>query len=443
VAFAVRLTWFSTTQHPLGTDGYYYVVQTADLVAHGRLHVADTSWVFLLHGLVGHLVDPVLATKVVAALLAALVVPAAWLAGGRDSGATVLAAWAMASPTLTHLAADFPKNLGVATPWFLLLAAARSTDLRVRWLGGAVSVGLLATAHRTGAVLAVGFVLASAFVPGQRRKALLGALVLVGLLLLVGPWLPGLPVWADRFRFEGQLGHMGVSPFAWFALRPFHPVQQLELVAVWPLALLGLVRTVRGDPDRAVLPVTAVLLALLLPVFDPTSLDLGYRVCLLTPMVAAALLPTRWPRSPAGFLLLAPVAVTGADPAALPPYDRYDDLIARIPRPLPDLLIAHQGINFLYDHRTGEEAMAWAPEPGIDPATVGRIVWGVRTPEWVVLDVPRIPLDGPYSYVRETDWRLLRERAEQQGDDDLRARLDDWRNPTRVRPWALTRASRP
>lgn len=46
---------------------------------------------------------------------------------------------------------------------------------------------------------------------------------------------------------------------------------------------------------------------------------------------------------------LALVCVTrwGFDPTQTPPYARYRRLIERIPRPLPELLIAHQGINFL------------------------------------------------------------------------------------------------
>lgn len=444
LAFAGRLAWFTTTPHPLGTDGYYYVVQTTSLVDSGRLHVADASWVFVLHGLFGTLLAPVLTTKVVAAALAAIVVPAAWLVGGRTPTGVALALWAAASPTLTHLAADFPKNLGVAGPWFLLVAATRLVGWR-RWVALGLAVPFLLTAHRTGLVLTAGFVLAAALASTRLRGPFL-VIGLLGVLALVcvGPFVPGLPVLADRFRLDGQLGFTGLSPLPWFALRVFHPVQQLELLSVWPAVFVGVRQVWKGTALSHVAPCLAVLVGLLLPVFATDTLDLGYRLCLLTPLAAAPILATvvRTRFAWLGIVLL-PAMLGGVDPERLPPYDRYDSLIDALPRPLPNLLIAHQGINFLYDHRTGHEAMAWAPEPSLDPTTIGRLVWGVRDREWVALDVPRVRLSGRYSYATEDDWHQLRTRAALDGDDDLRARLDDWRNPTRIRPWALTRGKDP
>ena len=46
LAFLWRLTLMLSSAHPLGTDGYFYVVQIEDLLALGHLHVADTSWVY-------------------------------------------------------------------------------------------------------------------------------------------------------------------------------------------------------------------------------------------------------------------------------------------------------------------------------------------------------------------------------------------------------------
>ena len=127
LAFAVRLGRMLGSDHPLGTDGYYYVVQVQSLVSQGNLHVPDASWVHAWLAAVAGLVGaPVLGVKIGAALLAAALVPAAWLLGRRLGsgvvGAWILAGWVAASPTLTHLAGDFPKNLGIAAPWLLLVA---------------------------------------------------------------------------------------------------------------------------------------------------------------------------------------------------------------------------------------------------------------------------------------------------------------------------------
>ena len=450
LAGLVRLSWFLQTPHPLGTDGYYYVVQTADLARTGHLHVPDSSWVFGLYGLIGQVCEPVLASKLAAVLLSVLVIPAAWWAGAARSSAAGrgLALWMAASPTVTQLAADFPKNLGVAAPWFLLCAAADRSG-RTRWLV-VPAVLLLGGAHRMGAVWAlVGLAAWSLFALRRRldgRVVGLASLALAGL-LVGGRFLPGLLGLGDRFRLEGQLALGAVSPFAWFPLRPFHPLQQLELALGWVglAAGLGLLARGRGRPSIAMS--TAFLAVCLLPVYADGQLDLGYRLSLMLPLAAALPLveatSTVLERVSSQRAVLAglfvPLTVLGVDPTDLPPYDRYLALIERIPRPLPPLLIAHQGINFLYDHRTGEEAMAWAPDPDLSPETVGRIVWGVRGSEWVGLGVERVQLDDDYAYVDEPTWRHFLERVAAEGDPDLQARVDDWRNPSRVRPAALLR----
>ncbi|MCB9691311.1 MAG: hypothetical protein H6736_05785 [Alphaproteobacteria bacterium] len=450
LAVLVRLPTFLATPHPLGTDGYYYVVQTEDLVARGHLHVPDTSWVFALHGLFGSLGDPVLATKLAALALVALAVPAGWLAGSAASprAGLALATWMAASPALTHLAADFPKNLGIAAPWLLLCAAADRQG-RARW-GAVPAVLLLVTAHRLGAVWACVALVVWAVSSRLDRTAWAGLFVVGLVLALLGPVLPGLLGLGDTFRLQGQLGVGGLSPFAYFGLRAFHPVEQVELTLAWGGLLAGafLLVTGRGRPSTAM--ATALLVVSLAPVYATDTLDLGYRLALVAPLLAAPLLVQATPldRLPRAAGWLAPFALllapTGVDPDDLPPYDRYEALIAAVPRPLPELVVAHQGINFLYDHRTGREAMAWAPEPDLDPTRVGRIVWGIRGSEWVAHGAPdRVTLDADYAYVREDVWLAFRARALAGGDPDLEARITSWRNPSRVRPAALTRGRDP
>jgi len=50
-----------------------------------------------------------------------------------------------------------------------------------------------------------------------------------------------------------------------------------------------------------------------------------------------------------------------------------------------------------------------------------------------------VPLDPEYAYVREDVWEAFVARAQAEGDDDLRERLRDWRNPSRARPASLLR----
>jgi hypothetical protein len=479
LALGSRLAPMLASAHPLGTDGYYYVVQVESLLREGSLHVPDASWVHLFLAVVAALVsDPVIGVKLGAALLAAACVPAAWAAGrqlGRGSvAAWLLAGWAAASPTLGHLAGDFPKNLGIAVPLLLLLALLASGP--GRRLSGLVALVVLAlvvaTAHRTGAALLLLGGLGSALGwLGSRlgggglppRTALLRGLVVA--LACLSAFALGtslLPAWlhpADLARLQGRfaLGLHWPAPWGWLGLRSTGPAEVLELSLPW-LVLLAAVPAWFAHPPRRLwlaglgLP----LLVLLFPGWRVDELDMGYRLSLLAPVVAAPLAvvigrgafrsgaSAPW-WLPAACLGLSPVAWTGIDLVSAPPYERYAELIESIPQPLPELLIAHQGMSFLYDHRTGREAMAWAPEAALDRREVYRLVYGVRAGEWLAFTPPGlaaplpVPLGQGYHYLREDRWEAFLEGALRDGDDDLRDRLGDWRNPRRVRPSHMLR----
>lgn len=482
--FVVRLARLLESPEPPGTDGYYYVVQVEHLLAEGRLHVPDASWVLRLLGVGAWLVgEPIQGVKVMSALLAALCVPAAWFAGTRLAqasaseepsidrerlGGWVLALWAAASPTLMHLAGDFPKTLGAIAPLLCVLGWA-ATARRGRWaaLGGTVALLLTATAHRLGAsMLALGVVgallglmLRGRSAAPERKWPILVAVgtALVGFIAL-SALLPNLLRPEDVQRLDPQLDlSLGVPfPFAAFRLRSTHPLQQVELGAAWGGLLLGAVLLWRRRTSRPLVSALLVpLAACLVPLWRRDVLDLGYRLALLAPLPAVALavlaLPARLSvlvRSRVAMLVataLVVVARWGFDPTQTPPYADYRRLIEQLPRPLPDLLIAHQGINFLYGHLTWHEAMAWAPEASLDRTRIGRIVWGVRDGEWLAhapswADAPAaIRLDSSYLYVREDAFEEFLSNARNARDDDLLERLFDWRNPSQMRPASILR----
>lgn len=456
----------------MGTDGYYYVVQVEDLLTLGRLHVPDASWVhrFLaLCAFVGG--DPIFGIKVGTALLAAVCVPAAWWLGRRVApsswGAWLLAGWAAASPTLTHLGGDFPKNLGVVAPLLFVLGWVAKLEHRQRWgLHALGAMALLATlaAHRVGAVLgllaiagaAAGHWLSSAQIA---RRVLLIALGAVILFFVASAYLPNLLHWMDLTRIAGQLQlELGIpGPFAYLSLRPTPWSQVIELSLGWLALGAGSIAwwresSVRPSIGAALVPLTLCLL----PIWRTDVLDLGYRLSLMSPFLAAPLLVTTirvpsLPRPIVPVLIAAGVGLAlwtpgrGYDPKDTPPYETYRELIGRIPRPLPDLLIAHQGINFLYDHETGHEAMAWAPEPDLDRRTVGRLAFGINAGEWLDLQQRRpgfprpVHLDGDYTYVREDAWEALVGLARYDDDDEVLERIGAWQNPTRTRPASMLR----
>ncbi|MBL8911095.1 MAG: hypothetical protein JNM17_10420 [Archangium sp.] len=447
-AFVVRFLHLSSSAEPTGWDGYSYVVQLERLASEGRLHWPDASWVFWFLAAL-HVVIPsvVVAIKLGSCVLAALVVPAAWRLGGPT-----LAVWAACSPTLTHLAGDFPKNLGVVAPLLLVLAWRRGDSRAVL----VIAAALAALAHRTGAALllavALGVIigtLASRTRPARIAVALvLGTLAFAALSVV----LPGLLHPADLERVGGQLDFTAHVPPPWpyFALRETSWVQKLELLLAWPALVVGVHRfVVRPDARVRTAALVLPLVVCLFPLWRTDSLDLGYRLSLLAPMFAFPLLldPERF-EFQAPWLLALPLVLvgrTGFDAkTSNPPYAEWRALIARIPRPLPKLLIAPQGLNFLYDHETGNESMAWAPQPELDRRDVYRLAWDVSDGEWAELiggDEPQPTRLGPnVVYVREDVWERFRLRALEVDDDDLHARVSSAKNPSRVRPASLMRA---
>ena len=480
-AFAVRFSLLLDSPEPPGTDGYYYVIQVERWLAGGRWQVPDASWVLRMLALGAALLGPIPGVKAVSALLGALCVPAAWLAGralGRASGgegrglALGLAAWAAASPMLTHLAGDFPKTLGAVAPLLLVFAwAASGRRTGAALLGGAGAVLLAATAHRLGASLlvlgalgaALGVLLRGRQGTADRKGPLVGVGVLcAAAFVLLTTLLPNLlhPEDLERVSPQLTLSPGTPPPFAYFALRHTRLPEQGELGAAWGgLGCGAVLLWRRRDLRPLILALVLPLAVCLCPLWRGDVLDLGYRASLLAPLTAMPLLLLAGAEALPRFqlpgwaaallaLLCVPLARTGFEPTATPPYARYRALFSRIPRPLPPLLIAHQGINFFYDHVTGEEALAWAPESALERSRMGRLVWGVRDGEWVEYaptreGLPRpVRLDRDYVYVREDVFEAFRAEARAQGDEELLERLADWHNPSEVRPEALLRNHR-
>lgn len=459
LAFAVRLQLFLSSDEPTGWDGYSYVVQVERLVGEGRLHWPDASWVTYFLGAL-HLIIPsaILAVKVGACLLAALVVPAAWRLGNHlapSHGAWWLACWAAASPTLTHLAGDFAKNLGVVAPLLLVFAVRAQPRHLLLLAAGALTAAL---AHRLGAALliaaAVGALLGALFSTLSDRRLLVVALGLGLSFTALSASLPNLlhPADLDRLQTQFTLSPGLPPPLPYFALRATHWLQRVELLLAWPALALGVWQFFVAKERRPVLGALLLPLAVCLsPFWRSDSLDVGYRLVLMAPVFAFPVFVMAAPRLPgvrrSGVLLVALLIIlfarSGFDAQATPPYDSWRELIRRVPRPLPTLLIAPQGLNFLYDHQTGHESLAWSPEPGIDRTTTFRLAWDVSDGEWAELANGLTPqpvrLDAQVVYVREDVWEQFLERARREDDDALQARLNGWRNPSKVRPRSLQR----
>lgn len=453
LAFAVRLHRLTESPEPFGWDGYAWLVQVEHVAREGRLHMPDGSWVVWWLGALRVVVgEAVLAVKVGGAVLAAAVVPAAWALGRRlagEAGGVALVLWAFASPVLGLLAAELPKSAGLVAP---LLAAAASALAR-RWVWFVVFAAVTLVAHRLGAAL----LLLGVFGAFLRPRGLVrGVLVLAGLVAVLAVFsaaLPNLLHPLDVTRVSSQLSSSPSGfPFVFFARRSPSVPLAVELSLPWvAVALLAAAR--KKLPAEQVGAFAVPLGVCLFPFWSAESLDLGWRLATVAPVVAApacvaavfALRPVliaKW-----AFVALLPlgfVARSGISDAVTPPWARYRQLVGTTPR--DGLVIAHQGLNFVYDFHTGGEAMAWAPEPALDRTRVWRLVWGVRDGEWMSFapdDAEVTRADEAYFWVREDHWEAFAQRAMKEGDDELKAKLRDWRNPHAVRPeWMLRRRER-
>ena len=429
-AFLLRLLWLWQTPEPTGTDGYYYVVQIADWSAGQGLHVADSSWVLRFLGALGWALDPIAAHKVGGALLAALCVPAGWWAGERvhPGGGIVVALLAACSPSLTHLAGDFAKNLGMVAPLLLWLGGLLSPAKTWRgWVLPILGAILAAWAHRLGAAMVL-LSLGGAVLARLDRRLILGGLGALAIFAALSQVAPGLLHLQDLERLKGAFDLSLHFPQPWplAALRETHPVQLAE----WTLPWAGLFAVaLMGRQSWPLLPPLAVVL--LLP-WDLSELDMGYRLALISPALIWPLAGRLGQSSPWAILLL-PLSLFGFAPKDHPPYPHYRRQIERLPEH-PTLLIAHQGFNFLYDFETGGEAMAWAPEPELDRRKIGRIAVGFEPDDF--LDPRSVTaLDPNTVYVNEATWAQLLAQA----DPTLRERMLSPQNPSQVRPASLRR----
>ena len=117
--FTILSYLLNVTEHPLGMDGYYYLLQQRSLSEDGSLYISDSPITFLLISITSEIVSPVNAIKLVSvfSLMAILyfnarLVQVVSKSAGLSALATILIA---TSPNIELYLAEFIKNsLGLA-----------------------------------------------------------------------------------------------------------------------------------------------------------------------------------------------------------------------------------------------------------------------------------------------------------------------------------------
>jgi hypothetical protein len=473
LAFAVRLWFLLEESHPFGYDGYYYVTQLTRHVVSGHLHSPESSWVVWMMVPLRYLVGDSIATvKLASAALAAACVPAAYwtvaACGERREGFRLApwlaAAWAAGSPVLSLLSAEFPKFLGMIVAGMGFWAVLWKRPCRKWQWPAMVALGLLTlTAHRLGILLvlagAVGWLQPGAAWLSAKRTRLL--LIVVGgvLVLFAGLsfFLPNLLHPSDLERLKGVFdGRPAWLPFVYFPLWSPSRALQIEFAAAWLLVPFLVWGLVSNRPLRVRL--AAFLAAFVLcnfPFFQSQRLDLGFRLGLMgslfTVLPALMLIKSGVDKPVAKGIVVAVslagllVSPLGIQTNRMPPYDRYREMVARVPLPYPDKVIVHSGMNFYFGHLTRCPGVAWAPLPAEDRTRIYRIAWGIRDGEWQEF-LERHPvtpgplrIDPDYTYLREDTWEAFVSWSEELGDEDLLERVFSSKNPHREKPGYLLR----
>ena len=167
VAWSAWQRWLvlAASPFPLGVDGYFYPLQLRSLLAGHGLAYPDFPLTFWLMAPFAALTDPVVGTKLAAAIYSALIAVPMYgvgraLGGSRAAGlvAAVVAVTSAGSMSLTF---EFVKNgialtIAVGALWLVLHAAAAPTRARIALALVGVAAALLAHKMAAGIVLGIG-----------------------------------------------------------------------------------------------------------------------------------------------------------------------------------------------------------------------------------------------------------------------------------------------
>lgn len=472
IAFLLRLLLFLDNPFVNGWDGYFYLVQLKSQIDEGAMHAPDSSPVYLLlRGLYFLTGDPVLAFKLMSALLAGVFTFAAGhlarKVSGRDVAGLFVAAWLCASPGLSFFAAQFPKNLlGMS----LLMAFGSALFTRPGAEAASLSkfglrlitFVLAFLSHRMTGALAM-LLLAFRSLTWKRLFWAIGATA-AGLLL--GFILPGLLHLSDFERLGSAFSpEPGLAPMRFTAALSEGAVPWIWHVEMWAgLSLflwegisLWLTRREAGSEFRFRLGWWLLCALLILPFWEMEYGEMGFRLYLAFLLMAPLLVAPRLRFAPGlnaalGALLLLIAALIWRDAGYRPqqhdpPYARYARVSKAAGKVLPveaELLIAHKGLAEYFTFTEGTDALPWQPEYAIDSTRTWRIVANLDAMELHFFETPeerartqRLLLT--YHLLREDDWQRVLSRMREEGDQGLLDQILTWENPHETRPDFLLR----
>lgn len=466
-SFYLRSLAFHQTNYANGWDGYFYINEVKSLLEEGRMDVPDSSLVYPLLIFVQLLTnDYVLSLKIFSCLLAAsFVVSMFFLAckwSGNKASATVIASFYLFSPHLTYFAAQYPKTLLGAILFLWLLY---SLDAKTKWL----PVLLLFAnffGHRITAVLSFLSLFFFYVFSALKQFAWRTIIIFLLILLIAGFLLPGVLNLLDAERFRGIFTmHPQFAPFSFvktFGYALLSPWWITEIVIASIAFGTGIFLIIsRKTTDARLLTLLCIFALLIFPFFqwslDGPAFRLLLTFILICPITLIFYLDRLRNIYVAGVLSLSCLSIAffswkSYNPARHdPPYAIYDLMATKVNARLNtsscELIIAHKSLAEYVVYTTGIDAMSWLPEYTIDKTKLWRIAADGKDVQFhFYLDTTDLDfiyrLTPSYVLVREDIWQKFLTKIKEDGNNELLAELNTWRNPGNMRPGYMLKDKR-
>jgi hypothetical protein len=493
VSVLTTLLSLNQTEFANGWDGYYYLIQIKSLLEEGRMHSADNSPVYPLILFIQRIIgDYVLSYKIASSVIHGLfsisIFIYSFIIWERLNGtnrvrtfivSSFVSAFSVFSPSAFYFISQFPKNMLGFSFLLLFLAAfeyAKSISIKNRFtfqyfLIMLLLIVLFFTAFIThrfagGAAITVLLFHLAYFIYKKSVKIVIAAIILLSILGLLTFLLPGILHVSDLERFAGFVRlDFSITAIDFIKLHGIHKVKiywLLELALFYILELFVLVYTgiqILYRKDKEVFTLVSLFLFAFLGVFPFYTFELssmGYRFFLgsLLFFPVNFLFLFKYSRIKSKFIFSFTVILLLAsfftyrtyDPEYFdPPYLLFQKVGNRALNKLSakrtefDLLIAHKALAEIITFETGIDVLPWAPEKTQNKEKIWRIAYGLTDKKYqeYTKDYRVYYLMNKYSLVREDEWEGITVRLQ---SNNLFGEIENWKNPTAIRPEYLLRS---
>lgn len=468
------------------------------------MHSADVSLIYPFMVLITLIFkNYILAYKIGSAILAGLYSISVFVFAKYVSKSIyisiLLASYTFFSPTLTYIAAQFPKNLlGVIFLNFFLLSIAINKNILK-----AVFFILTFLTHRMTAGLSVIILSFDIFVETLHAKSLqkkwfLILAAVIASVIFISILSPGIIHISDLKRFEGIFTFIPqIAPVSFLKLMELDRVGILWCIEIFTLYLLLIIliflciinksffrHLFNGGGGLWIKGGLLVCIILVFPFYKMELTGIGFRFFLVFYLIMPLLIIPflkmengKWKMingkktnlislfSRLGcelcmsdkvrilfticLLSASFFSVQEYDPKKYdPPYSLYKKIAIKTQQVLklndPELIIAHKSLAEMITFTTSIDALAWQPEYEIEENKLWRITYGIKNHEfkkYLNKDefkyLKRISLN--YNLIREDCWQKFIKKVAIVNDIEVLNKIYSWENPYKKRPGYLLR----